>query len=130
MLARGPRSQPVCSTIVSPIDARPNRLRCNPFSPDLLQAPNCTDTVSGVEEFLDAVTTLISRYFVKPHWDAATLLWQLESAATKEKSGDLKRRLGRKGSCTIGGFSYYSRPRGVGLYCRFLQSRSINRCCD
>lgn len=60
MLARGPRSQPVCSTIVSPIDARPNRLRCNPFSPDLLQAPNCTDTVSGVEEFLDAVTTLIT----------------------------------------------------------------------
>ena len=115
LLARGPRSQRTCSTIVSPVDAMLNRLRCNPFSPDSLQMSNCIDSVSGVEEFIDAVPRLTSHYSVKPDWDAATLRWQLEHAATKEKFGGLQCRLVRKGSRTIGGFSYYSRPGGIGF---------------
>lgn len=120
LLARRPRPQLICSTLVSPLDALLHRLPGNPLSSSLALRPDCVDSESTFDELIDAMPRLVSHYSVKPDWDAATLRWQLQHAAIKEKFGHLKCRLVRKGDRTVGGFLYYSRRGGFGFVLQIL----------
>jgi hypothetical protein len=120
LLARRPSPQRICAALVSPLDAMLARFGGNPFSLSSLPAPNCVDMDSSLDEFIDAVPGLASHYVAGPDWDPATLRWQLQNAAIKEKFGNLKSRLVRKGNRTIGGFLYYSRPGGFGFVLQIL----------
>lgn len=119
LLARRPRPQRICSALVSPLDAMLHRFPANPFSSQALR-PDYVDSESTFDEFIVAMPKLVSHYSVKPDWDEATLRWQLQHAAVKEKFGHLKCRLVRKGNRAVGGFLYYSRPGGFAFVLQIL----------
>lgn len=103
------------ATLVSPVDLVLNKMRSNPFASASLPEPALPDEEVSADEFAEALPALTERYALRPDWDSATLRWQLHHAAVKERFGNLRCYLLRKGNRTVGGYLYYGRPGGIGF---------------